>query len=151
MINWETVKTATKKCRKNKKKKVEQEPTNIPLPQSSGNEADVESSDNSDLLFNQIDNLQNKIDHHQDLIQNSMWNQNNTSFNSPHVMASLISLSKPEIMNGVNKIDFEKCKFKQIGTRISVITKLPKILVIHLKRYKQGGKRLVKDNTCIHV
>merc|ERR1712080_554986 len=36
---------------------------------------------------------------------------------------------------------------KRTGTRMCVISSLPEILVLHLKRYKQDSRRLSKDNT----
>ena len=121
--------------------------------------------------------------HLNNLMNNSLWNLtksssekfnqiflNSNDQNACSIEACIIANSRPEIMNGKNMINCEKCaaaaakgvKNKepnlQIGTRMSVITTFPKVLVLHLKRYKQSsilskGKisrgNASKDNTKI--
>ena len=94
-----------------------------------------------------------------ELIENSLWNscstekfnalfKNSTTSSEPtsSIEACLINNSRPEILGGANKIICEKCiengcpkTERQIAIRQSVLTKLPNILVIHLKRYKKSG------------
>lgn len=157
-------------------------PEPLPVPEVSESDSSNKESDPSDQNIEKVlenspirsknSNVENDAEQlkFQEMSNNSLWNltKDETIFDqifnqsSTSIEACLYANSKPEILNGKNLISCEKCKSKQIASRITVLSSLPEILVLHLKRYKQNaifgntkGKKAIfggsmsKDNTRI--
>ena len=78
----------------------------------------------------------------------------NLKLNSKPISASLSDcfrlFSDKEQLSTPNSVYCSTCKLKTVSNKRLEIVKLPQILIIHLKRFKQTGKTFKKNNIPIH-
>eukprot|EP01062_Namystynia_karyoxenos_P037473 TRINITY_DN27270_c0_g1_i2.p1 TRINITY_DN27270_c0_g1~~TRINITY_DN27270_c0_g1_i2.p1 ORF type:complete len:783 (+),score=209.32 TRINITY_DN27270_c0_g1_i2:62-2410(+) len=69
----------------------------------------------------------------------------------PSVMECLQRFAAPERLEGVEAVHCPRCGQKQPCVRRIRISRLPPVLVVHLKRFEQDGQRLLKLHSPVRV
>ncbi|KAL0248760.1 hypothetical protein GEMRC1_003994 [Eukaryota sp. GEM-RC1] len=61
----------------------------------------------------------------------------------------LLEFFKPEPLENDDLFECEVCKSKQRAEKRLYLSKVPEILILHLKRFKQNGRGLGKNRSCV--